>query len=505
MDTLDSAVDVLVVGGGNAGLCAALSAAQEGRRVTLIDRADDRYRGGNSAFTAGAMRFAYDGVEQLQRVARDLSKDLADRTDFGTYSVEQFYEDLVETSGYRTDPDLAHKVAAESTDTLEWMASRGVRFLPIYGRQAYEVDGRFRFWGGLTVEAVGGGPGLVESLTRAAQEAGVAIHYGVRAVSLHRNAHGIAGVRAETAAGEQVDIASRAVILAAGGFQANPEWRTRYLGPGWDLAKVRGTRYNTGDGIRMAIEVGASSCGNWSGCHAVAWDANAPEFGDPRVGDSFQKHSYPLGVVVNARGERFLDEGENFRNYTYAKYGREILQQPGNVAWQLFDARVSGLLRDEYRIREVTKYEAESLEQLAKQIPQMDVDGLLRTVREYNAAIRPGGEFNPNVLDGCRTEGLSPDKTNWAQPLDQGPFLAFEVTCGITFTFGGLRIDPRARVLDDYGAAIPGLYAAGELVGGLFYFNYPGGSGLTAGSVLGRTAGREAAQHTAQDDQGESP
>ena len=164
-----------------------------------------------------------------------------------------------------------------------------------------------------------------------------------------------------------MDIRARAVILAAGGFQANTEWRTRYLGPTWDLAKVRGSRFNTGDGIRMALEVGARPGGNWSGCHAVGWDRNAPEFGDLAVGDGFQKHSYPFGIMVNADGERFVDEGADFRNYTYAKYGRVILNQPGQFAWQIFDQKVVHLLRDEYRIRQVTKVQADTLEELVDQ------------------------------------------------------------------------------------------------------------------------------------------
>ena len=156
-------------------------------------------------------------------------------------------------------------------------------------------------------------------------------------------------------------------MLACGGFESNAEWRTRYLGPGWDLAKVRGTRFNTGDGIRMALDAGAASFGNWSGCHAVGWDRNAPEFGDLAVGDGFQKHSYPLGVLLNARGERFVDEGADFRNYTYAKYGRAILGQPGQFAWQVFDAKVAPLLRDEYRIRQATRVRADTLEDLVRE------------------------------------------------------------------------------------------------------------------------------------------
>ena len=156
-------------------------------------------------------------------------------------------------------------------------------------------------------------------------------------------------------------------MLAAGGFQANTEMRTRYLGPGWELAKIRGTRFNTGDGIRMALEIGAMPTGNWSGCHAVGWDRNAPEFGDLAVGDNFQKHSYPWGIMINANGERFVDEGADFRNYTYAKYGRVILMQPGQFAWQVFDKKIIPMLRDEYRIKQVTKVRADTLEELVQE------------------------------------------------------------------------------------------------------------------------------------------
>ena len=287
---------------------------------------------------------------------------------------------------------------------------------------------------------------------------------------------------------------ARSVILACGGFEANPEWRTRYLGPGWDLAKVRGTRFNTGDGIRMALDIGASPCGNWSGCHAVGWDRNAPEFGDLAVGDQFQKHSYPFAVMVNATGKRFVDEGADFRNYTYAKYGRVILEQPGQFAWQIFDQKVKHLQRDEYRIRQITKATANTLEELAGKLDGVDAEQFLKTIAQYNAAVRTDVPFNPNVKDGRRTEGLAVNKSNWANTIDAPPFEAYAVTCGVTFTFGGVRITNDAEVLNTDYRPIGGLYAAGELVGGLFYFNYPGGTGLTSGSVFGRIAGTSAAK-----------
>jgi tricarballylate dehydrogenase len=238
--------------------------------------------------------------------------------------------------------------------------------------------------------------------------------------------------------------------------------------------------------------------GNWSGCHAVGWDRNAPEFGDLSVGDNFQKHSYPLSIMLNANGERFVDEGADFRNYTYAKYGRVILMQPSQFAWQIFDAKTVPLLRDEYRIKRVTKVRADTLEELVRKLEDVDPARALATIKDYNAAVRTDVPFNPNVKDGRGTRKLAIPKTNWANTIDEPPFEAYAVTCGITFTFGGLKIDNDARVLDSDGAVIPGLYAAGELVGGLFYFNYPGGTGLMAGAVFGKIAGASAGQCAAQ-------
>jgi len=292
--------------------------------------------------------------------------------------------------------------------------------------------------------------------------------------------------------GREHSISASAVVLACGGFESDPEMRSAYLGPNWELAKVRGTRFNTGDGIKMARAIGAAAYGNWSGCHAVGWDFNAPEFGDLAVGDGFQKHSYPFGIMVNANGRRFVNEGADFRNYTYAKYGRVILEQPGNFGWQIFDRKVLHLLRDEYRIKQVTKVVADTIEGLVAQLEGVDGTAAVSEIACYNAAVRTDVPFNPNVKDGRRTEGLLVNKTNWANTIDQPPYHAYQVGCGITFTFGGLRINDLGEVLNVDLEPIPGLYAAGELVGGLFYFNYPGGTGLMSGTVFGRIAGSSA-------------
>ncbi|HZP88931.1 MAG TPA: FAD-dependent tricarballylate dehydrogenase TcuA [Burkholderiales bacterium] len=488
---LPQSCDVVVIGAGNAAMCAALAAHEQGARVVVLERASEDESGGNTRFTAGAIRFAYNGVDDLRALMSDLTEEEIARTDFGAYTEDQFFDDLARVTENRTDPDLAELLVRRSKPTMMWMREMGYRFVPIYGRQAFKVDGRFKFWGGLTVEAWGGGPGLVEAHKKAAAARDIRIFYSARAMSLLHDDAGIHGVHVRHQ-GRTSTIRCKAVVLAAGGFESNPEWRTRYLGPGWDLAKVRGTRFNTGDGIRMALDIGAAPYGNWSGCHAVGWDRNAPEFGDLAVGDGFQKHSYPWGIMINAHGERFVDEGADFRNYTYAKYGAVILRQPGQFAWQIFDKKVTHILRDEYRIRQVTKVTANTLEELVSKLDDVNPSRALEHIRAYNAAVRTDIPFNPNVKDGRCTQGLAVPKSNWANTIDTPPFEAYAVTCGITFTFGGLRIDPNAQVVDTEGAPIPGLYAAGELVGGLFYFNYPGGTGLMSGSVFGRIAGTSA-------------
>jgi len=484
--------DVIVVGGGNAALCAALSAKEKAGKVLLLERAPEEESGGNSRFTAGLFRIAYNGVDELKQVITDLSPEEIASTDFGVYNEGQFLDDMARVTEYRCDPDLTEILVKNSLPTAAWMRSRGVRFTAAWGRQAFKIGGKFKFWGGLTVEAVGGGPGLVDSLTQIAKKSGVEILYGARAISLIADDAGVHGVVVKHQ-GKTKEFKSNGVVLAAGGFQANTEWRTRYMGPGWELAKVRGTRFNTGDAIRMALDIGAAAHGNWSGGHAVAWDRNAPEFGDLAVGDQFQKHSYPWCVYLNADGKRFVDEGADFRNYTYAKYGRVILQQPKQFAWQLFDAKVKQQLRDEYRIRQVTKVTASTLEELCAKLDDTDGEAALKELREYNAAVQTDIPFNPNIKDGRCTKGLRINKSNWANTLDTAPFEAYAVTCGITFSFGGLKINPQGQVINSDGELIAGLFAAGELVGGIFWFNYPGGSGLTNGAVFGKIAGASAA------------
>jgi tricarballylate dehydrogenase len=484
--------DVVVVGGGNAAMCAALSARESGARVLVLEKAPEGWRGGNGFFTAGGFRFAFKSFDELRTLIGDLSDQEAAQMEVDPYTEDNFYDDLMRVTEDCADPDMALLLVRESQNTVRWMKERGIRWIPMFGRQAYKVGGKFRFWGGLVLEAVGGGPGLIDMEYASAAKAGIGVRFEAKVTRLVTDDRGgVTGVVVRTPNGTET-ITAGAVVLAAGGFEANPEMRTRYLGPNWELARVRGTPYNTGDGIRMAIDIGALPWGHWSGCHSVQWDLNAPWHGDRKVGDNFQKHSYPVGIIVNLRGERFVDEGADFRNYTYVKYGRAVIGQPRRTAFQIFDQKVVDILREEYRIREVTKAEADTFEELARKL-EIDVPGFVKTMNDFNAAVMKDVPFNPAVKDGKGTRGLAVPKSNWAQPLDTPPYVGYAVTTGITFTFGGLKIDDGARVIDCEQRAIPGLFAAGELVGGLFYHNYPGGAGLMAGAVFGRIAGRSAA------------
>lgn len=483
--------DVVVVGAGNAGLAAAIAARQGGARTLVLEKAPFELRGGNSYFTGGLFRFAFNDLKDVTGVVTDMTEEEQAQVDVGSYPTSAFYEDLMRVTEGLSDADMAEILVGQSLETMQWLAQSGVRWILAMGRQSFKVGDKYKFFGNLIVEAVGGGVGLSDMEFAAAEKAGAEIRYGVKARKLIADSKG--GVNGLIARDENGDfqINAKAVVLGCGGFEANAEMRTRYLGAGWELAKVRGTQFNTGDGHQMAMEIGAQPHGHWSGAHACAWDYNATRYGNRKLTDLYQKHSYPYALIVNINGDRFVDEGADYRNYTYAKYGREILKQPQRAAFQLFDQKTVPLQRDEYRIREVTKAVANTIEELADQLG-IDRAGLVKTVAEYNAACQPG-TFNPTILDGLHTEGITPAKTNWAQPLDQPPYEGYAVTCGVTFTFGGLHINNRGQVLDTEEIAIPGLYAAGEIVGGLFYHNYPGGSGLMAGAVFGKLAGTSAA------------
>ena len=489
---MEERADVIVVGAGNAGMSAAHAAREQGAQVVVLEKGPPAQSGGNSYFTAGAFRTTFESLADLRQLVDDLDDELAAATELDPYTEGDFVADMERVTEGRSDPELTRTLVGDSLGAMRWLHGKGIRFRLMYDRQSYRDDGRHRFWGGLVLGTVDGGKGLMRGHEQAAEAGGIEVRHGHAVVGLIRAGDGaVAGVRCRVGDDEQ-EVLGGAVVLAAGGFEADADMRAEHLGPQWRAAKVRGTAHNTGEALRAALDAGAAPAGDWAGCHAIQWDAGAPATGDWDATNRFSRQGYPFGLVVNRDGRRFLDEGADFRNYTYAKYGAEILRQPGAVAHQLFDARTRPLIsRADYDAPATTGVSADSVPALAMAIG-VEPHALEETVRAFNAAVTDA-EFNPAVRDGKRTVGIEPPKSNWALPLDRPPLYAFAVTCGITFTFGGLRVDTDGRVLDADGAPMPGLHAVGEIAGGLFAGNYPGGSGLTAGAVFGRRAGRAAA------------
>ncbi|MEL6434009.1 MAG: FAD-dependent tricarballylate dehydrogenase TcuA, partial [Pseudomonadota bacterium] len=292
-------------------------------------------------------------------------------------------------------------------------------------------------------------------------------------------------------------IAADSVILACGGFEADGAMRAELMGEQWTVAKVRGTPNNTGDGLRMAWEAGAARYGSYEGCHATPMDLQMKDFGNLDIPHAerknYRKICYFLGVMLNADGERFVDEGINFRNYTYAQFGKAVLEQPGHFAWQIFDAKVFDLLYEEYHFHDAHYIEADTLPELIGKLDGVDQNGAATTLNAFNDAVDDATAFDPTSLDGKGTQGLPLAKSNWAQRIDTAPFRAYPVTGGITFTYGGVKVDETGRVLREDDTHIADLHACGEMVGGVFFGGYPGGSGLTSGAVFGRRAGHRAA------------
>ena len=505
--------DVVVVGSGNAGFSSAIAAAQAGAgRVLLIDKCPEDWAGGNSYFTAGAFRTVHAGLEDLLPIVNNVDSGTAKTIDLDPYTRDHFMSDLLRVTLGRSDPELGRVLVDQSNDAIKWLSGIGVRFQLSFNRQAYKVNDRYKFWGGLCLKTEDGGKGLVEDHKRAARRHGVTVWYSTAAYKLNMdpNTGAFVSILANRR-GDSIVIKAKAVILAAGGFESNPRMRSSYLGPGWDLAHVRGTPYNTGECLEMVIrDASARPMGQWSGCHSVAWDANTnPHSGDREISNEFTKSGYPLGVTINTLGKRFADEGSDLRNYTYAKFGKAILAQPQGLAFQVWDSTGTSWLRDEeYRDERVQKIHASSIEGLARKCSDHGLEDPAKfeeTIREYNAAVHahqkenPRLKWNPAEKDRISTQSssrrLEIPKSNWALPIEKGPFMAVKVGCGVTFTFGGVAVDPQtsAVISNLTGKPVPGLFCAGEMVGGLFYNNYPGGSGLTSGTIFGRNAGIAAA------------
>ena len=490
---VQSKFDTIVVGAGNAALCAAIAAREKGASVLVLERGPKQKRGGNSFFTDGAIRTAYNGLDDIRKIIPSMTDEDAEKITVPVYSETEYYEDLMRVTKGQSDPQLAKQLVTQSYKTIQWMQGHGIEFELNYENQSFEKDGKRIFWGGLPLKTHDKGVGLIRKLNERVIELGIDVWYETRAIELKLENNRIKSIIVEQE-GKKLTVDTTSIILACGGFEADKKLRSQFIGEEWNAAIVRGTEYNTGDGLTMALEVGAQKYGQWSGCHSIGTDYNAPKVGDfTKPGDIFKKHSYPLSIMLNKDGNRFVDEGADFRNYTYAKYGREILKQPGHVAYQIYDAQVRPLLRKEYDLEEATIYQADTLEELANMLP-VNQSQFLKTIEEYNQSVQEGN-YNPTEKDGKGTDGITPPKSNWALRIEEGPFYAFPVTCGITFSFGGIHVNTVGEVLNKDEAPIAGLFAAGEMVGGIFYENYPGGSGLMSGSVYGKLAGTSAASY----------
>ncbi|KAG5340207.1 hypothetical protein C0989_002609 [Termitomyces sp. Mn162] len=439
------------------------------------------WAGGNGYFTAGAHRTVHGGLRDLLSIVKNVpSPEAIERIDMEPYTREHFVGDIMRLGNGRSDPALVDTLVDNSRAAITWLAkSVQVPFAFSFNRQAYEIDGRQKFWGGMVLSVENGGKGLIAAHRKALQKAGVKVWFSTPALSFILSDDKISGlvVRRD---GHEVELRARAVILAAGGFEANAELREEYLGAGWAQARVRGTPYNTGDGFALAKAVGAKFTGDWAGCHSTAWDANAAaNAGERNLTNQYTKSGYPLGIMVNANGVRFVDEGEDYRNYTYAKFGRAILNQPGGFAFQIWDSQVIASLRkEEYGEDVVEKIFASTVQELAEKLApkgMTDKECFLMTLKEFNEAVynhrdeHPYLQWDPAVKDGLSTQSktkqLTLPKSNWALPLNVPPFMAVKVACGVTFTFGGLAIDPQsAAVLREGGRMIPGLFCTGEML-----------------------------------------
>jgi tricarballylate dehydrogenase len=479
--------DVVVVGAGNAALTAALAAREKGAEVLVVEKASAKERGGNSRFSGGLFRFAYEGLEGLKPLLPSLPPAEWNCVEVGDYSAERYFEDIMRVTRGRADPALARTLAEESYATVLWMTGLGIEW-EWTSLWSVQMGGKRRFNPGSILEVKNKGLGLMGYLFAACEKAGIHVFYDAEMLGFLQDGGGVRGVQVKTAGGLR-DIKSGAVVLASGGFEASAEMRVRYLGANWEKVKVRGTRHNTGETLEVALDLGAKPAGDFQGSHATPVDANAPAVGQIQLTDKTNRLSYPYSIMVNTLGRRFVDEGEDLGQYTYAKIGHAILAQPGTVAYQIFDQKTVQLLEERYSTG--TPVVAETLEELAGKLT-ISPDVLRQTVEEFNAAVQPG-EFNPAAKDGKSTRGLDPPKSSWALPIDTPPYTAYPVACGITFTYGGVAIDTKARVLDTSDKPIDRLYATGEITGGFFYYNYPGGAGLMRGAVFGRLAGTHAA------------
>jgi tricarballylate dehydrogenase len=462
MVDLNRKFDVLVIGGGNAALCAAISARRLGASVLVLEGAPKFYRGGNTRHTRN-MRCAHDAATDILT---------------GPYTEQEFWEDLLRVTDGQTDEVLARFMIEESKDILNWIVEQGVRWQPSLGG-TLSLGRTNSFF-------LGGGRAMLNALYRTAESLGVEILYDAEVVELEIDG-GMFLSAAMTQGERRVKVRAAALVAAAGGFEANIEWLRRYWGEAANNFLIRGTPYNRGSILKMLLDAGVEDVGDPTQCHAVAIDARAPRFDG---GIITRLDCVVFGIVVNREANRFYDEGEDIWPKRYAIWGRLVAGQPGQIAYIIFDSTVLTSFMPSL----FPPIEANTVAELAAKLT-LDPAALTRTVSDFNAAVRPG-TFDHTILDDCRTEGLTPPKTHWARRIETPPYYAYPVRPGITFTYLGTRVNKQARMLMRDGKPSANMFAAGEIMAGnVLGRGYAAGIGMTIGSVFGRVAGREAARH----------
>jgi len=456
----DKRYDVLVIGGGNAALCAAIAARRGGASVLVLEAAPKFYRGGNTRHTRN-MRCAHDSATE---------------TLTGPYSEEEFWQDLLQVTGGQTDEALSRHMIHESKEMLTWIVEQGVRFQPSLGG-TLSLDRTNSFF-------LGGGRAMLNALYRTAESLGVEVLYEAEVIKLDIR-DGMFTAASVKQGGATHSVRATTLVAAAGGFEANIEWLKQSWGPPAENFLIRGTPYNRGTVLKLLLDCGVQAVGDPTQCHAVAIDARAPKFDG---GIITRLDCVVFGIVVNRHAQRFYDEGEDFWPKRYAVWGRLVAGQPDQIAYILYDHSSSTLFMPSL----FPPIQAPTLRELAGKL-SLDADALEKTAAEFNEAVRPG-TFDHTVHDDCRTEGLTPPKTHWARKLETAPYYAYPVRPGITFTYLGTRVDRQARILMADGKPSANMFAAGEIMAGnVLGKGYAAGIGMTIGAVFGRIAGREAA------------
>ena len=466
--------DVVVVGHGVSGLSAAIAARERGAETLMIEKSPREKRGGHTRHAGGIFRFP---MPDPERTKADFDLDAAPEE----YTEQDFMDDLMQVSNGNADPDLCEVLVENAYEAVQWITDHGVSWHVV---DTSDEPGFGSVVGG--IQADGEGKGVVESLSPTAEEMGVDIRYRTECRGLVTDeTNAVVGVEAVDPDGK-VTFSADGVVICAGSYVSSPEKRTRYFGRDGDRYVVRGSRYNTGEALDAALDAGAMSHGQWGGAHQVMNDATAARVEEGRA----RINGYQFGVILNTEGERFVDEGEDFLLKTYAKFGQAVYDQPDQKAFVFFDSRVDHLVVSQIDTEPI---EGETFEELVGKLDVDDPEAAVETLERYNEAATESEEFDPHSLDGVESEGITPQKTNWARPLSEPPFKCFPVTCGITFAFGGLKIDTGSRVQSTRDEPMAGLWAVGNSSAGFFHGNYPGGSALTRGATFGRRAGRAAA------------